>query len=85
MWDIKKGEMNPKIFTDWCYFPNQQSQKKSRKEGRSKFFYSVFYPVMKIILYNRQLLDGVFFYGNSHKKILKKSLFSRQLVNVLLD
>ena len=34
----------------------------------------VFYPVMKIILYNRQLSDGDFLYGNSHRE-KKKSVF----------
>lgn len=81
-WDIKKGEKNQKIFTAWYYFPKQQSQKKSKKEVRSSFFYSVFYSVMKITIYNRQLSDSDFFYGNSHRE--KQSLFSRQLVNVLL-
>lgn len=32
------------------------------------------FPVMKIILYNRQLSDGDFFYGNSHRG-KKKSIF----------
>lgn len=32
------------------------------------------FPVMKIILYNRQLSDGDFFYGNSHRE-KKKSIF----------
>lgn len=40
-------------------------------------------PVMKIILYNRQLSDGEFFYGNSHRG--KKNPFSKQLANVLLN
>lgn len=33
------------------------------------------FPVMKIILYNRQLSDGDFFYGNSHREKKKKSIF----------